>query len=135
MAGGWYEQYPRIRVRVGISGGSGIQAAMDATLITDRQGNEVAHATNLTGLNISAELTEDSRSFSRVFEEVYRSQALMNRYGGSSYYDTGNGVYYQLDHSNDLWWSVVCLDGSGNEHEFSGDITWQGGAIGVEVTV
>lgn len=134
VAGGWYEQYPKIRVRVGISGGSGIQAAMDATLITDRQGNEVAHATNLTGLNISAELTEDSRGFSRVFEEVYRSQALMNRYGGSSYYDTGNGVYYQLDHRNDLRWSVVCLDGSGSEHEFSGDITWQGGAIGVEVT-
>lgn len=69
-------------------------------------------------------------SFVKSWTQVYRSQAIMNQYGGSRYYDAGNGVYYQLDHSNDLWWSVVCLDSSGNEHDFEGDITWEGGAIG-----
>ena len=130
VRGGWYEQYPTIRVRVGVSGGSGAVAAMDATLITDRQGSEVPHSTNLTGLNINTQLTQADGSFVKSWTQVYRSQAIMTQYGGSRYYDAGNGVYYQLDHSNDLWWSVVCLDSSGNEHDFEGDITWEGGAIG-----
>lgn len=133
--GAWHEAYPRIRVLVGVSvpvPGS-IGAVYDATVITDREGNAVPHSTNIgSSLNINAELTASSPSYSKSVTQVYRTRSLMTRYGGTKYYDAGNGVYYALDRTKP--WSVVCLDDDGTEHEFEGEITWVGGSIGASST-
>lgn len=132
VSGGWYEQYPKIRVRVGVYG-TNIPVSADATVITDRDGNVIPHKTNITGLNINVELTQQNSQYSKVVTQAYKTQALMNQYGGSRYYDCGTGVYYKLD-QDPSHWSVVCLGADGSEHEFEGDITWYGGGVGAEVS-
>lgn len=132
VSGGWYEQYPIIRVRVGVYG-TNIPVSADATVITDRDGNVIPHKTNITGLNINTELTQQNSQYSKVVTQAYKTQALMNQYGGSRYYDCGTGVYYKLD-QDPSHWSVVCLGADGSEHEFEGDITWYGGGVGAEVS-
>lgn len=128
--GAWHEAYPKVRVLVGVSvpvQGS-VGAAYDATVITDREGNTVPHSTNIgSSLNMDAELTAASPSYSKSVTQVYSTRALMTQYGGTKYYDAGNGVYYALDRTKP--WSVVCLDDDGTEHEFEGEITWEGGSI------
>lgn len=134
VSGGWYEGYPSIRVRVGVYGAAGsIPVSGDATVITDMDGNTVPHTTNVSGLNINTVLTDSNKSYSNTFTNVYSSQALMNQYGGEIYYDTGKGVYYNLD-QNPEHWSVVCLDADGAEHPFEGNIKWFGGAVAAETT-
>lgn len=132
VRGAWHEMYPTIRVRVGFYGTPPNLAAMDATVITDRNGNEVDHYTNLTGLNINTNLTQAAMSYNKTFEQVYRTQKVMTQFEGTKYYDVNGGRYYKLNQTENKW-SVVCLDAAGAEHPFEGDIIWEGGAVDISV--
>ena len=136
VVGTWFESYPTIRVRVGYVEGSATTG--DGTVVTDINGNVVPHSTNIIGLSLNNNLTQTNKKFTKSFTQVYKSQALMNQYNGTRYYDAGNGAYIDFDKTKS---SVVCLDSSGDEHPFQGDILWYGDSVhgnvssgGMEVT-